>query len=59
MLQYTPVRAPRGRLIHATDLRRPRKTLCGITTKGWLVATTPLDCPACKIEALRYRVVKP
>jgi hypothetical protein len=59
MLQYTPVKASRGRLVHATDLRRPKKTLCGITTKGWVVALGRLDCPGCKAEALRYTRLTP
>lgn len=52
-IEFTPIRAPRGKLVHATSFTRPGRTLCGIRHSGWLVVTGKLECPGCKAAALK------
>lgn len=49
-LEYTPVMAPRGRVVHALSLTKPGKTACGRDASGYRVALRPLDCQVCKEE---------
>lgn len=37
MLEYTTVRAPRGKLVHAISLTDPSLTACGDAARGWHV----------------------
>lgn len=52
-LQFTTIRAPRGKLTHAASLRDPGRTLCGRDHSGWILTAEPLDCEDCKLAALR------
>jgi len=47
-LEYTPIVAPRGEVVHATSLSQARKTACGKKCIGWRVALRRLNCPDCK-----------
>lgn len=57
-IEYTPIRAPRGELTHAASFERPGLTLCGRPYRAWPVSTEPLDCPRCKVAALRRAVTR-
>ncbi len=54
---YSPVRAPRGRLVHALALTRDSKVVCGRPRPrtGWRVALSRLNCAECK-QAIEYPV---
>lgn len=52
-LQFTTIRAPRGKLTHAASLSDPGRTLCRRKHSGWVLTTEILDCEECKIAALR------
>ena len=45
--EYTPVKAKRGALVHATCMSDPGKTSCGVRCDGWRVEPDALDCPKC------------
>lgn len=49
MVEHTPVRARRGRRVHAnlyyTDTQ---STACRRPCSGWLITDQPVDCPICK-----------
>jgi hypothetical protein len=45
--QFTPIRAARGKRVHATSMRTPTRTACGVRFAGWHVALGELDCHDC------------
>ncbi len=52
-LEFTPIRAPRGKMVHATMLSEPTKTACGKECAGWVVEPKRVNCHRCK-AALVY-----
>lgn len=49
-VEFTPVIAPRGKIVHATTLETPTQTACGRRMiKGWRIALKRLSCDACKL----------
>lgn len=54
--EYTPVRAARGRRVHAVTLGSPTRTACGRRFSGWAVSPDRMNCRLCKLEILKDRV---
>lgn len=49
-VEFTPVIAPRGKIVHATTLETPTRTACGRRMiKGWRIALKRLNCDDCKL----------
>lgn len=46
-VNYTPVRAPRGQLVHAV-LIESSHTACGMACSGLVVTPKIVDCPTCQ-----------
>ena len=57
-VQFTPIRAARGKRIHATSMRTPTRTACGVRFAGWRVALGELNCPDCLL-AVHYDMRTP
>lgn len=53
--QYTTITPRGGGLIHATTIREPFHTACGIEWRGWVIAPLGLTCRACE-NALETKV---
>lgn len=47
-LQYTPIRARTGKLVHAITLQEPTETACGRKCAGWVVALIKVNCTDCQ-----------
>jgi hypothetical protein len=49
-VEYTPVTAPRGKVVHAVALTTGGAAACGARRPrgGWRVALRPLACQKCK-----------
>ena len=47
-IEYTTITPRGGGLIHATTIREPFHTACGIEWRGWLIAPMELTCKACE-----------
>lgn len=48
-IEYTPVRAPRGRIVHASSMRDPARAVCGKAKPrgGWIAVARKLGCKEC------------
>lgn len=57
-IQFTPISAPRGKRVHATSMRTPTRTACGIRISGWYVALRELNCRECML-AVHYDMRTP
>lgn len=44
-----PVRAPRGRRVHATSLLLANETACGKKYSGWTIVPRIANCKDCKL----------
>lgn len=52
--EYTPVAPKNGGETHATSLREPGFTVCGIKFRGWVICPHKLSCQKCK-DGLKHR----
>lgn len=59
MVEFTPVVAPRGQVVHATTLAAPNRTACGKKFSRWAIALKPLSCRDCKLAVFRDCRKKP
>lgn len=48
-VEFTPIAAPSGRLVHATSLRSPGETVCGKKFRGWVISLRRVTCNDCKL----------
>jgi len=49
-IEYTPIKAPGGKLVHATSLRKPQETACGRKRGAhWTAEPRRLTCKKCKL----------
>lgn len=47
-IQFTPIMARTGKVVHVTMLMTPNATVCGKKCHRWIVALKPLSCTDCK-----------
>lgn len=48
-VEFVPVQARRGRVVHATSMVGRNRTTCGRKFQNWVVVAKPLSCLACAL----------
>lgn len=56
--EYTPITPMSGGLVHATTLREPFHTACGLKWRGWKIVPHALTCKECEAALSSNQGVK-